>query len=139
MTTPISLARGCECGGLIPPGAKSTRFIESPRVFSPGNARTSAGVTIDPKMLDVFPSLPNPPKKKSSEVTAEVGLHGKPLTDMEAFRSATQKSCNGSGSAEMKGKGKSSKTMKENSSWEGELDEVVMAARGLSVYRNVGQ
>lgn len=129
MTTPVSLARGWECGALMPPGPKSTRFIAIPRVFSPANARTFPAVTAAPKMLDVFPSLLNPLKKKSSEVTSETGLHGNPLTDMEALRSATQKFCNGSGSAERKGKGKSSKTMKENNSWWGELNELVMASR----------
>ena len=137
MTTPDSVARGCECGGLRPPGAKSTLFIAIPRVFSPGNEETFAWVTIDPKTLDVFPSFMNPLKKKSSEVTSETGLHGKPLTDIVAFRSATQKSCNGSGSAEREDKGRSSNTARENSRWKGELDELVMAARDC-VFKTTG-
>lgn len=116
MTTPDSLARGCEWGGFIPPGAKSTLFIETPRVLSAGNERTFPGLTLTPKMLDVFPSLVNPSKKKSPEVISEMGLQGKPLPDMVAFRSATQKSCNGSGSDELENKG-SRNTIRQNRGW----------------------
>lgn len=103
MTTPVSVARGCEWGGLRPPGAMSTLFIESPRVFSAGNARTFPCNTLLPKGLLVSPSLARPSKKKSFEVTFEAGLQGKPVMEMGDWRSAMQKSCSGSGSEEREG------------------------------------
>lgn len=121
MTTPVSLARGCEWGGLIPPGAKSTRFIAIPRVFSPGNVRTFAGVREDAKMLLVLPSLVKPSKKKSSKVTSDAGLQGKPLTDIEALMFATQKSCKGSGSAECEGGIRSQTAVRQHSRWKRKL------------------
>lgn len=127
MTTPDSLARGCEWGGLIPPGAKSILFIDIPRVLRPGNARTFPAVKFAPRGLLVFPSLLSPSKKKSSEVVFETGLQGKPLTDVEALKSATQKSCNGSGSAPWEGKGRRSiETMRQNRKLKTKLDEVIM-------------
>ncbi|CAL9747679.1 unnamed protein product [Musa acuminata subsp. burmannicoides] len=91
-----SVALGWLWGGLTPPGATSTRFMETPRVLSPAKLRTFAGVTLEPKMLLVLPSLDSPAKKKSSDVTLEAGLHGNPLTTTPvAPKSATQKSCRG--------------------------------------------
>ncbi|KAF5476902.1 hypothetical protein F2P56_003592 [Juglans regia] len=81
-------------------------------------------------MLDVLPSLVNPSKKKSSEVTSEAGLQGKPLTDIEAFKFAMQKSCSGSGSAEKEGKGRSNNTKRHDSIWKGEVEGMIMAATG---------
>ncbi|CAL9162998.1 unnamed protein product [Musa hybrid cultivar] len=94
-----SVALGWLWGGLVPPGATSTRFMETPRVLSPGKLSTLALVTLDPKILLVLPSLDSPAKKKSSDVTPDAGLHGNPLTTTVAPRSATQKSWRGSGSA----------------------------------------
>jgi hypothetical protein len=48
-------------------------------------------------------------------------LQGKPLTDVEALKSATQKSCNGSGSAKRDGKGRSNITRRQDSMLKGEL------------------
>jgi len=59
------------------------RFTEIPRVLSPGNARTLLAVRFEPKMPLVSPSLLSPSKKKSFEVTIDVGLQGKPLTDVD--------------------------------------------------------
>jgi len=109
-------------GGITPPMAKSTRLIELPRVLSPGNVRTLATVALEPKMFVVFPSLLNPSKKKSSELTFDAGLQRKPLTDVEALKSATQKSCNESGSAKRDGKGRSTNTMRQDRM---EKDELV--------------
>jgi len=69
----------------------------------------------------VSPSLLSPSKKKSLEVTFDASLQGKPLTEVEALKSATQKSCNGSGSAKRDGKGRSNITRREDSMWRGEL------------------
>ncbi|GKG50022.1 hypothetical protein Tco_0518796, partial [Tanacetum coccineum] len=44
----------------------STRAIEIPKVLSPGNSCTKAGVTLDPTGFDVFPIMRSPSKKKSS-------------------------------------------------------------------------
>ena len=79
--------------------ARSTRFIEVPSVLRPGNVRTFPGVTFDINGLeDVSPSFINPLKKKPSEVTFDVGLHGKLANDGEELGCATQKSSKGSGS-----------------------------------------
>lgn len=112
---------------MIPPGAKSTRFIEIPRVFTPGNARTFAGVTADPNIV-VFPSLLSPSKKKSPEVTSAASLQGKPLREAEAFKSATQKSCKGSGSAEYRGRGRINRSTRQHSSWKCEIVERIMVS-----------
>ncbi|PON61020.1 hypothetical protein TorRG33x02_181750 [Trema orientale] len=76
MTTPVSDARGCVWGGIKPPGAKSALIMESPRVFSPGNDWTSAKAKRTPVPIFTLPSLISPSKKKSSEVTCDLGLHG---------------------------------------------------------------
>ena len=99
----------------MPPGAKSTRFIAAPRVLSPGNERTFAAVTLEPKLFVVLPSLVSPSKKKSFAPTFEAGLQGKPFTDMVAFKSATQKSCNESGSTDQEGIGRSTNTIRQDS------------------------
>jgi hypothetical protein len=90
-------------------------LIEIPRVLSPGNTRTLPEVTFEPKMPVVSPSLLSPSKKKSSEFTFDAGLQGKPLTDVEALKSAMQKSCNESGSAKRDGKGRSTNTTRQDS------------------------
>jgi len=127
MTTPVSVARGCEWGGFSPPGAKSTRFMEIPRELRPGKARTFAAVTDQPNMFVVFPSSLNPSKKKSSEVTFASGLQGKPFTDRGAFKSATQKSCSGSGSAEFICKGRSNNPIRVQSKWNGGIEIMAVA------------
>lgn len=84
---------------MTPPGAKSTRFMESPRVFRPGKLRTFAEVKLELKILFVLPSFESTVEKKSSATTLEVGLQRNPLTVMSlARRLATQKSWRGSGS-----------------------------------------
>lgn len=127
MITPVSVARGCEWGGFSPPGAKSTRFMEIPRELRPGKARTFAAVTDQPNMFVVFPSLLNPSKKKSSEVTFASGLQGKPFTDRGAFKSATQKSCSRSGSAELICKGRSNNPIRVQSKWNGGIEIMAVA------------
>uniref|UniRef100_A0A2N9FTS7 Uncharacterized protein n=1 Tax=Fagus sylvatica TaxID=28930 RepID=A0A2N9FTS7_FAGSY len=99
----------------MPPRAKSTQFIAAPRVLSSGNERTFAAVTFEPKMFVVLPSLVSPSKKRSFAFTFEAGLQGKPFTDMVAFKSAIQKSCNESGSADREGTGRSTNTIRQDS------------------------
>lgn len=136
MTKPDSVERGWEWGGLRPPGAKSTRFIEIPRVFSPGNERTFAGVTLEPKGLVVLPSLANPSKKKSPEVTVLSGLQGKPLMETEELKSATQKSCNGSGSDARQGRMRKRNIIGQKTDGKIEHKVVAMAWSGKEMEAN---
>ena len=63
-------------------------------MLTAGNVRTFAEVILKFKFdVLVTPSLLKS-KKKSLALTLEAGLQGKPLIDMDAFKSATQKSCN---------------------------------------------
>jgi hypothetical protein len=116
MIRTVSIALGWEWDGLTPPTAKSTRLIEIPRILSPGNTRTLPDVTFEPKMHVVSLSLLSPSKKKkSSEVTFDVGLQEKSLTDVDALKLAMQKSCNESGSAKRDGKGRTTNTTRQDS------------------------
>ena len=76
----------------------------------------------------VIPSLLRS-KKKSLALTFEAGMQGNPLIDVDAFKSATQKSCNESGSADREGTGRSSNIRRQDSRWRGEFDDFIMAAR----------
>ena len=77
MTTSISVARGCMCGGIRPPGAKSIRAMPTPRVLRPG---ILAGFTKEPRRLLVFPGMLRPEAKKSSDVTSFGSLQNSPFT-----------------------------------------------------------
>jgi hypothetical protein len=52
--------------------------MDRPSVLSPGNASTLPGVTAAPFGLSVLAPPACAAKKKSSDTTDDVGLHGKP-------------------------------------------------------------
>ena len=74
----ISVPRGWVWGGTVPPGAKSARAMEMPRVLSPGICITLARVTFEPDVRGVRLGLAKPAKKKSE--ASKVGKQGKPFT-----------------------------------------------------------
>lgn len=86
-TNKISVARGWVCGGFTPPGAKSTRDIEMPKVLRPGIFSTLAVVTTDPTEPVIFPGFARPSKAKSEAVMFASLLHAKPLTSTPARNS----------------------------------------------------
>ena len=109
VTRPTSVARGWMCGGLVPPGAKSTRFMDTPSVFTPGHSDTSSSVTLEPfGFASGSPPVAILVEKRNSSPAADGGRHGWPFTDGVPLRSATQKSWRGSGSAAMTRRGASS-------------------------------
>uniref|UniRef100_A0A8R7TWE8 Uncharacterized protein n=1 Tax=Triticum urartu TaxID=4572 RepID=A0A8R7TWE8_TRIUA len=104
MTSPLSTStssepRGCECGGLRPPTARSVRVMERPSVLRPGKTDTVARVELTPKgLVSVLGAATMASEKKSSSSTVDGALQGNPSTAVAALRSATQKSWSGGGS-----------------------------------------
>ncbi|KAG6555517.1 hypothetical protein Mapa_002752 [Marchantia paleacea] len=84
---------------MTPPGFRSSRTRDRPRALRAGQSFTNPNVGAASTGFPVrFAATAKPENEKSSAVTVWGSLPEYPFTVIPASKSATQKSCNGSGS-----------------------------------------
>ena len=106
-----SVARGCVCGGLMPPLSKSMRAAEIPSVFSPGNWMTEAGGHGRLVCIVGVAAILEGGGREVHDRHLVGGLAGEAVDGEAGGLSATQKSCRGSSSAAMASMGTSAATL----------------------------